>query len=69
MELNEKTTLSSEIQFCEKGNRLAMVFVNASREIARKVYTESVTDAQARVDTALSALHWHVANCPDCNED
>jgi hypothetical protein len=69
MDLNsEPITLSSEIQFCEEGNRLALVFLNASRDAVSKVYTESITDAQARVDTALKVLHWHVNTCPDCRK-
>jgi hypothetical protein len=69
MELNDPITISNEYQFCEVGNRLALVFTKASRDLVAMVYTESVTVAQARVDTTLAALHWHVANCPDCNED
>jgi hypothetical protein len=60
MELNDPITISNEYQFCEVGNWFALV-LEASRE--------SVTDAQARVDTTLAALHWHVANYPYCNED
>lgn len=68
MELGDPITMGNEPQFCEEGNRLALVFLNESRYAVRMVYSESVTDARARVDTALSALHWHVASCPDCNE-
>jgi hypothetical protein len=71
MELNDPITTSNEYQFCEVGNRLALVFTKASRDLVAMamVYTQSVTDAQARVDTTFAALHWHVANCPYCNED
>jgi hypothetical protein len=69
MELNDQITISNEYQFCEEGNRLALVFMKASRDSVAMLCTESVTDAQTRVDTTLSALRWHVANCPDCNED
>ncbi len=56
MELNDPITISNEYHFCEVGNRLAIVFLNASRDAVAMIYTESVTDAQSRVDTALSAL-------------
>lgn len=69
MELEDPISIGNEPQFCDEGNRLALVFLNESRYAVRMVYTESATNAKARVDTALSALHWHVANCPDCNED
>jgi hypothetical protein len=38
------------------------------RDAVSKVYTESIMDAQARVDTALKVLHWHVNTCPDCRK-
>jgi len=69
MELNDPITISNECQFCEVGNRLTLVFLEASRDSVAMVYTESVTDAQARVDTTLAALHWHVAHYPYWNED
>jgi hypothetical protein len=68
MELNDPITISNEYQFCEVGNWFALV-LEPSRDSVAMVYTESVTDAQARVDTTLAALHWHVANYPYCNED
>jgi hypothetical protein len=69
MELNDPITISNEYHFCEVGNRLALEFLEASRESVKQVYTESAADAQSRVYSALNALHWHVANCPNCNED
>ena len=54
MELNDPITISNEYQFCEEGNRLALVFMKASRDSVAMLYTESVTDAQTRVDTTLS---------------
>ena len=41
MELNDPITISNEYHFCEVGNRLALVFLNASRDAA------AVTDAQS----------------------
>jgi hypothetical protein len=52
MELNDPITLWNELQFCEVGNRLALVFLDTSRDAVKQVYTESVTDAQA-----VSILH------------
>jgi hypothetical protein len=69
MELHDPITLGDELQFCETGNRLALVFLNTSRDVVKQVYTESATDCHARVESALAALHWHVANCADCTED
>ena len=69
MELNDLTTVSDELRFCETGNRLALVFLNTSRDVAKQVYAESAADALSRVYSTLNALHWHVANCPDCNGD
>ena len=40
MELNDPITISNEYHFCEVGNRLALVFLNASRDAVAMVYTE-----------------------------
>ena len=69
MELNDPITVDDKLQFCETGNRLALVFLNTSRDVVKQVYAESVADALSRVYSALNALHWHIANCPDCNGD
>jgi hypothetical protein len=69
MELNNLTTVGDELQFCETGNRLALVFLNTSQDVVKQVYAESVADALSRVYSTLNALHWHIANCPDFKED
>jgi hypothetical protein len=49
MELNDPITISNEYHFCEVGNRLALVFLNASRDAA------AVTDAQSQGATNTCA--------------
>lgn len=66
MELNEPILLKGAIHFCHTGNLYAYRFLDESADVVKQIYTEPLTDAKARVESALTALHWHVAHCTDC---
>ena len=69
MELNDPILLNGAIHFCHTGNLYAYRFLDESVDVVKQIYTEPLTDAKARVESALTALHWHVVHCADCNEN
>jgi hypothetical protein len=69
MELNDPILLHGAIHFCHTGNLYAYRFLDESADVVKQIYTEPLTDAKARVESALTALHWHVVHCADCNEN
>ncbi len=67
MELNDPILLNGAIHFCHTGNLYAYRFIDESADVVKQIYTEPLTDAKARVESALTALHWHITHCADCN--
>ena len=69
MNLNEPITLYNEQMFCERGNDLALFFLNEAREAVKLVGVAESKALTMRVQTALRSLIKHKAQCPDCNKD
>jgi len=69
MELNDPILLNGAIHLCHTGNLYANRFLDESADVVKQIHREPLTDAKARVESALTALHWHVVHCADCNEN
>lgn len=69
MELNEPILLDGAIHFCHTGNLYAYRFLDEAADVVKQIHRASLTDAKARVELALTALHQHVVHCAGCNEN
>jgi hypothetical protein len=69
MDINEPIRLDNDLNFCKRGNALALEFLRKARDAVKEAPVGPSPTIANEVNLALREFLLHTSCCPLCNEN